>query len=867
MQAEMRHHLELQAERNRAAGMDGDEARYAAEREFGNVASLQERSRAQRGWTKLELFAKEIGFAARALRRAPAFSLAALTTLALCLGPNTAILSALYTFVYKPLPFPHPDRLVLITNVSERLGGSKRPSSIPQYRDFVEHADLFDGLVYYSSTTATLGNVDEPVRIFGMNVSPNFLGTTGIPLVLGRSFRPDEIEPGHERVVVLSHGAWVKRFQSDPRVLGRVIRLDDVAYDIVGVAAPSIEVLFNDVEFFRPRVQVPIDLDPRFRYTASVRLIGRLKPGVTLNMARAQLAALERNYLESVASPAGRAALAANKFHVDLVDARTEMAAPLRAPLWMLQGGALLVLLLGGVNVASLLLARTCAKRQELAIRQALGAGRGTLLRQMLAESVLLVGAAGLIGMGVALAMLRLMNAFLSLVVRHVPPIALETPVLAVVAAVILFLVVVLAIVPFGFWRSADLRPNESPQATTSRRGRRTIGALAVGQLALALVLLVGAGLLLHSFARVLSVQPGFDADRVFQGRVYLPPARYSTPADQLGVQDRIMQGLAAIPGTEAWGVTADFPVQEKFNAMPFLVRDGGSTTGQESSFVYANAVSSGYFPTMGVRLLEGRSFREDDDQRKNPVAIVDETFVRRFFPGRNVVGMEFAFGTNPPPADHPWTRIIGVVARANLSGLEGRDGWPFVYLPFNQQATTAFTFLVRSARAESDVTREIRERVRAVDAGLPVYGLGTLQGSLDYLLGNRRALLVLIGLFAALALMLAAVGLYGVLNFDVSQRTREIGIRGALGASRHEILALIMRQGLAKVAAGLVLGLAGAVLFNRLLSRMLFDVSAADPLAYGGVVALLLLVALLASWLPARRAAKVDPVVALRSE
>ncbi|HVT71554.1 MAG TPA: ABC transporter permease [Lacunisphaera sp.] len=867
MQAEMRHHLESQAEQNRAAGMEADEARFAAEREFGNLASLQERARWQRGWTKLELFAKELGFASRALRRAPAFSLAALTTLALCLGPNIAILSALYTFVYKPLPFPQPDRLVSITNISDRLGGAKRPSSIPQYQDFVAHADLFEGFAYFSSTTATLGNVEEPVRIFGMNVSPNFLGTTGIPILLGRGFRPDEIQPGREHVVVLSHGAWLARFQGDAHVIGRVIRLDDVPYGIVGVAAPNIEALFNDVEFFRPRVQVPVDLDSRFRYTASVRLIGRLKPGVSLGMAREQLATLERNFLDGVASPSDRAKIAANGFRIDVAAAREEMAAPLRAPLWMLQGGAILVLVLGCVNVASLLLARTSAQRQELAIRQALGAGRGTLLRQMLAESVLLVGAAGAVGLVVALAMLRFMNAYLSLVVRHVPAIALETRVLALVLGVVGLLIVMLALVPFGFWRGADLKPNESSQASMGRRGRRTIGILSTGQLALALVLLVGAGLMLRSFAQVLAVRPGFDAAQVVQGRVYLPPARFASPSELLGVQQRIMAALGTLPGVEAMAVCADFPVQEKFNAVPFVVHDASAATGQERALVYASGVSGGYFATMGIPLQEGRILEDGDDMRKAPVAVVDEAFARRFFPGRNVVGMEFAFGTNPPAADRPWIRIVGVVGRANLSGLEGRDGWPFVYLPFNQQPTTAFTFLVRSSRPESDIVREVRDRVRAIDASLPVYSLGSLQGALDYLLGNRRALLVLIGLFAGLALALAAVGLYGVLNFDVAQRTREIGIRGALGATPWQIVTLILGQGLAKVAVGMVLGTVGAGFFARLLRKMLFDVSAADPLAYGGVGALLLLVAVLASWLPARRAAKVDPVEALRAE
>ncbi len=864
---EVRTHVDMATEANITAGMSPEEARYAALREFGNVAGIQERTRDEHGWVWLENLWRDIRFAFRALRRSPGFSLAVMTTLALCIGPNTAILSALYTFVYKPLPFPDPDRLVSIANVSRRLGGTKRPSSIAQYQDFMAHADRFEGFAYFAATTATLGDVREPVRVYGMDVSPDFFRNVGVPLLTGRSFRSDEQNPGKEHVVVLSHGAWVRRFQADPQILGRLIRLDEEPYTIVGVAAPSIELLFDDVEFFRPRIVAPPDIDPGRRYAGTVRLLGRLKPGVPIAAAQEQLATLERGFIDQVASPAVRTIIEADGFQVEVADARRELAEPVRAPLWLLQGGAALVLLLGCVNVASLLLARSSAKRQELAVRHALGAGRSALLRQTLAESLLLVGAAGVTGLGVAMGMLRFMNAYLPTVVRHVPPIVLETRVLGIVLGVLSLLVGLLAIVPAVSWWRADFRLGDTPNASPGRRARRTISVLVVGQLALAVVLLVGAGLMLHSFARVMAVQPGFDADRVVQGRVFLPQAHYRTPADLLGIQNRIVQTLEAIPGADSVGLVADFPVKEKFNAVAFRVHDGTAAAELDRNQLYVSSVSAGFFSTMGIRLRDGRLFRDDDDMRKDPVAIVDETFARRFFPGREVVGMELVFGPNVPTDGRRWIQIVGVVARANLSGLEGRDGWPFAYVPFNQQASTAFSFVVRSARSEADIVGEIRERVRAVDAGLPVYGLGSLSGSLDFLLGNRRAMLVLVGLFASLALMLAAVGLYGVLNYDVSQRTREIGIRGALGASHAQILALVIRQGLAKVMLGIGLGTVGAAGFTRLLNRMLFDVSAADPVAYGTVFLLLLAAALAASWLPARRAAKVDPVIALRAE
>lgn len=865
MNDELRTHLEMQAEKFRADGLSAVEADYAARRQFGGLEQIKERCRDQRRWVRLELFAKEIGFAFRSLRRAPGFSLAVLLTLGLCIGPNTAILSALYTFVYKPLPFREPDRLVSITNEATRQGGAKRAASVVQATDFAVHADRFEGFAYFTAVNATLGTEDAPVRVNGMAVSASFF-TVGVPLELGRPFAEDEQSPGKDHVVILSHRAWSKRHNADPAIIGRTIQLDAEAYTVIGVATPSFELLFDDVDFFRPYTLRPDDTNPLSRYASTARLVGRLKPGVTLAEARAQLAVLERTFYEQVAPPRWRSMLDEAGYRISVIPVREDLAEPVRAPLWLLQSGAALVLLLGCVNVASLLLARAATKRQELAIRHALGAGRATLLRQMLAESLLLVGLAGALGVGVAAGMLRVMNHYLPTVVRHVPPIALETRVLGIVLAVVTLMIVAMGVAPFALlWRS-DLRPGETPQASTSRRGRRAIGGLVVGQVALALILLVSAGLLLRSFAQVMAVSPGFDAARVVHARVSLPSVRYKGEQEQLAVQQRILAGLAAIPAAEALGLSADFPIKERFNAMGFFT-PSGVTAGTGQALVYYSSVSPGFFSTMGIRLEEGRLFRDDDDFRKTPVVIVDETFARRFFPGRNVVGMEMVFGTKPPLAGRPWMRIIGVVSRANLAGLEGRDGWPFVYTPFNQQPALGFSFMVRSSRPEAEVLNEMRSRVHAIDPGLAIYGEGVLAGSLDALLGNRRALLWLLGLFAGLALVLAAVGLYGVLNYDVAQRTREIGIRGAIGATRGQIVALILRQGLGKAALGLGLGAIGAALFTRALRKMLFDVSATDPIAYGGVGLLLFGVALAASWLPARRAAKVDPIVALRCE
>lgn len=864
---EIRSHVDMATEANVAKGMKSEDARYAALREFGNVASVQERTRDERGWVWLEQWIRDLRFSVRSLWRAKGFSLTVLATLALCLGPNTAILSVLYALVYKPLPFHEPERLVSITNVADKNGGAKRPSSIAQYLDFKAHADRFEGLGYYAATNITIGEEDTPVRVPCLQVGGDFISTLGLQPLLGRGFLPQEQVPGYGHVVVLSHMAWVKRYHADETVIGRKIRVDSEEYTVVGVAPHTFEEVFIDVELFKPYVIGPNETDPLARYASSVRLVGRLKPDVSIEAGRAQLAVLEKSYYDNAAAPQVRAFLDAGGYRIGVSDAREELSEPIKAPLLLLQGGAVLVLLIGCVNVASLLLARTNAKRPELAIRQALGAGRTALLRQMLAESFWLVSLAGVVGIGLALGMLRFMNRYQSMVVRHVPPVEMNWPVLVMAFAVVGGIVLTMAVVPFALlWRS-ELKIGETPRASTGQRGRGALNVLVVGQVALALVLLISAGLLIHSFARVMAVKPGFDAERIVQGRVNLPYSKYKDPKDNVGLQQRLLAAMKEIPGVEVASLTTEFGVAEKYRATPFLVRGNNSSAGGVQALVNLNTVSPDYFATMGIRLRDGRVFRDDDEFRKSPVAIVDQAFAERYFPGRDVVGQELVLGTNLPKEGQPWIRIIGVVARANLAGLEGRDGWPFLYIPFNQQPSLGFNFLVRSSRPEADMVNEMRARVRDIDPTLPLSGTGTLAAGLDGMLGNRRAIMYLLGLFAALALLLATVGLYGVLNYDVSQRTREIGIRGAIGATRGQIIQMILRQGLMKAGLGLAVGLTGALLFTRLLRKMLFDISPNDPLAYGAVTALLLLVALAASWLPARRASKVDPVIALRAE
>ena len=867
MSEELRAHLEMQEQANRAAGMSADEAHYAARRQFGGVDQIKERARDERGWVWLELRLKEFRFAVRSLRRAPGFSLAVLTILALCIGPNAAILSVLYALVLKPLPVHDPDRLVLISNVAEKGGGTKMQSSVAQYLDFQAHADRFAGFALFSGFNSTIGEESAPVRSAGLQVTSDFFALLNLQPRLGRFFNPDEQAVGRDHEIVLTLGTWEKRYNADPGVIGREIRMGGEPYTIVGVAPRGFEDFFTTLEFFKPYPVGPNETNPLARYWGRLSLLGRLKPGATLAAGRAQLEVLERAYYDGPATPQQRSFLDAGGYRIAVGRVRDELSAPVETPLLLLQGGAAFVLLLGCVNVASLLLARANAKRSELAVRQALGAGRATLLRQMLAESFLLVGVAATAGIGLAFGALRVINHYLPLIARDVPPVTLDVHVIGLMLPVVAVIILAMGLVPFCWlWRSG-LRVGETPTASAGRRSRALLGSLVVGQVAIALVLLVGAGLLIHSFAHVMAVNPGFDAARIVQGRVALPLVKYKDPKDNVAVQQRILAGMKTIPGVETACLVGDYAISPSFRLAPFLVRGSETAAGKGQPLIFLNVVSPEFFATMGIRLLDGRPFRDDDTIAKNPVVIVDQSFADRYFPGRSVVGQEIVGGTTPPPAGQPWARIVGVVARANLTGLEGRDGPPFVYVPINQTPMAGFSVLLRTSRPEAAVIDAMRAQLRAIDSTLPLYSTGSVAKGLDDMLTTRRSLMWLLGLFAGLALVLAAVGLYGVLNYDVSQRTREIGIRGAIGATQGQIINLILGQGLRKAALGLMAGLIGAILLTRFLRKLLFDVSPVDPAAYIAVTGLLLLVALLASWLPARRAAKVDPVIALRAE
>lgn len=813
----------------------------------------------------MDALQRDLRYALRALQRAPGFSIAVCATLVVCIGPNTAILSALYALVLKPLPFPDARQLIAISNLGDKTG-EVRQSSVPQYRDFRDHADLFAGFAVLQHQNITLDSEESPMRVPNDWVSVDFFATLGVQPLRGRFFTPEEELPGQNNVLVLSHDFWLSHYDGDESVIGREIHAAGTTYTIVGIAPAGLGELSKPTCFFQPHVPSENSLIPQARYRGDCLLYARLKPGVPLATGMAQLATIEQRFREHEATPELRGFLEAAGARLVADQLRPGEVRGDMKPLWLLQAGAMLVLLIGAVNVVNLFLARMSARRTELAIRVALGAGQMTLLRQVLVESLLLAGAAAITGLAFAMAAIRVFNAYLPIIVRTAPPVTLQPTVVAIVLAATLLLALGIGLLPhLLLWRTG-VRLGQARGSTGSRWVRHASSGLVITQVTLAVVLLIGAGLLIRSFVKVIGIDPGFDATHVVQGRIALPP-RYSDAAANLDVQRRILTGLKEIPGVENAAQVNGFGLVTNVPTTPFVMRGDLPGTDRSHAQISFMPVSPDYFATLGMRVLEGRGFNDADRSFGEPVVIVDQTFVERYFPGEQIVGRELNPGAEAPPEGRAWPRIIGVVSRANLAGLEQYDSAPFVFIPMNGWRSGGFNVLVRSPRPTAAVLQDMRRKLHDIDPALPLYATGSLQQGIDAMLMPRRGIMLLLGTFAGLALLLAAIGLYGMLAYDVTQRTREIGIRGALGAERGNIIALILRQGLGKTGAGLGLGLIGGYILSRYLQSLLFEVAPVDPIAYVAVGTGLLAVAALACWLPARRAAKVDPMIALRAE
>lgn len=868
MREEMALHLELQTAHHHASGMNATEARQAAEREFGNLTSIQQRARDSLPGRWLDHWSRDFRISLRSLRRSPGFTLAVAATLGLCIGANTTVLSVLYGLILRPMPFRDAEQLVEVYTSFAKSTPSKRPTSIAQYIDYKANADLFDGFALWKAWSFTLENEADPERGVGARVTADYFSLLGVQPLLGRFYTTEECVSGRDKVVVLTQTYWENKFGAAPDVVGRVIQLGGEKFTIVGIAPRSVEALNGDTSLFKPFEWTAREAAPGARNALSPIMYGRIKKGVAHAAALAQLLTLEDRYREKEAPAAVRDFLQRSAARMALGQVRTEQTKAVRSSLWLLQVASGFVLLLGCANVASLMLARLNTRGAEFAVRRALGAGRGALTRELFVEGLLLAGLGTVLGVALTWASLRVVNSYTTAAVREAQPIALDGVVLGLSVATTLLVAWMIALLPIAStWRAEVVAAMAGGSRGFSARGwtRGIGGLLATAQVALALVLLVGAGLLWRSLVRVLAVDPGFESHRVVQGRtVFGGPA--DTSQALANKHAAILARMAEIPGVERVAYTNGFPIAAVTSTTSFPIR--GAPPGSHDTLPIAAVlqVSPGYFEVMGIRLIEGRTFTEDDLRwLPRRAFIVDENFARRYFPGRSAVGESFSWRTDTVPREE-WPTIVGVVAATKLGGLEDASGVPFAFVPASP--VPALSLLLRTERPAAEIVPLMREKLRGVDSAAPLYLTGSLAENLEsWLLTNRRGVSLLLGIFAATALLLSVVGIYGLLAYDVAQRRREIGIRGALGASPGQVVALILRQGLARAVFGSGLGLLGALGLTRYLRAFLFGVDPVDPATFGVVSAGVLLVSMLACWLPARRAAKIDPAAALRTE
>jgi putative ABC transport system permease protein len=812
--------------------------------------------------------AGDLRLAARMLRKNRGFAAITLLTLALCIGANTAIFSMVYALLLKPLPFPHPARIVEIYNTFPKAGLNKMPSNAVQYTDYKANTVSYEGVGLWGITTAMVGDEGSADRIECAYCTADMFDILGVKPVIGQFFTVKNSRWGEDKVIVLTQSFWESHFHEDPGVLGKPIRIDGDTYHIVGVAPRSVEAFDARVRFIKPMAWKPEWVLPQARFSLNTPLYARLKPDVTASQALAEATAVERRYYDA-ASPQFKEFLdrAGHKIAVGLVQA--ERVQPVKSSLYLLQGGVIFVLLIGCVNVANLLLTRANGRQGELAVRFALGAGRGAIARQLLIESLLLTLAGAFLGTGLAWCVVRAIIHFSSKMLPDMLPFAIDGRVLGFTVVLSVTVGILIGMLPVVHILRTNLMEliHRSTRSSSGGRGVRALSSILVtGQVAVALVLLTGAGLLIHSFANALAVNPGFDPRNMVTGRVAIPGS-YQQGDQGAAFQRRLLQAIEEIPGVTDAALSNGVPFRGGLNINALTLKENELPRDSPQPGAFQVGVSVGYFQAMHIQLLEGRFFEQQDAEKgAQRRYVVDEKFAQRYFPGRSAVGAHFTF-QGPPDKDADWPVIIGVVRNVPHNGVEDRSNIPFSYFSLLQADPGGISLFLRSDRPLADLVSTLRAKLRAIDPAIALFETQKLQTAIDESFDNRRAVMLLLGSFAALALFLSALGIYGVLAYDVSQRTREIGIRGAVGATRPQIVAMVMRQGLWKTAIGLVVGLVSAILLSRYMVSMLFELKPTDPWAYVAVSVLLAAVAALASYLPARHAARINPNEALRVE
>ena len=804
----------------------------------------------------MDAILQDLRYGLRMLLKNPGFAAVAVLALALGIGANTAIFSVVNAVLLRPLPFPDPDRLTMVVSVNPAKGFPKFPASPPDFIDWRAQSRVFEEMAAVDGAPYNLSEGTEPERLNGSRVSASFLGVVGVKPVLGRDFLPEEDREGAEPVVLIGHGLWTRRFGSDPGIVGRTIALNGKRRTVVGVL-PQCYTFPNRSEVWTPIAFDHDELSGRGAHYLHV--FARLKPGTTLEAAQVEM--------DTIAERLRKQYPDSNTGWGTLVSPLSEMmVGKIRPALMVLLGAVCFVLLIACANVANLLLARATERQKEVAIRLALGAGRLRLVRQLLTESAILGLLGGLGGLVLALWGTDLLVAAGGDNLPRFREVSVDGRVLLFTLGLSLVTGLFFGVVPALQASRPDLNETlkEGGRGGTSGPGRHRLrSALAIGEIALALVLLVGAGLMFRSFQRLLSVEPGFRPDHLLTLDVALPETKYPDGARQTVFLRQALERLGALPGVVSAAAATTVPLAGGVISYSFSIDGQPEQPPSNRSSARYDAVGGDFFRAMGIGILRGRGLLDSDVAGGPRVAVISSGMAHKYFPGENPIGRLIRIDNDHERAPR---EIVGIVADVKHSSLDG-EAAPHVYEPLAQAPSTWLTFVLRATVEPMSLATAARQAVLAIDREQPVSEMKTGEALVSDSVAQPRLAMILLSVFAAVALLLAAVGTYGVVAYSVSQRTHEFGVRMALGAGRREVLGLVVRQGLVLAAAGVVLGLLVAAGATRLLAGLLFGISPTDPITYGLVAVLLTFVALLACVIPARRATLVDPMTALRVE